>query len=301
MKEFRFSYFTVNNTVTIDEHIINVKTGPFIKKQISLLSLQHFYLFDNKDYRSIFLLYTDEKGRSKKIQLMATPAEPGFNELLSELHLRFPAKGLNHLSEAEAFKVMKAANPKKWAPIAAFLIIMLVMAGFLYPGLRHYFDFGFSKVNVTQLVAGDYDSRNVSISGVLLDKSMEETTTTRKNGSTTKTVSEYIPMVDEHWQEGDPVNVILSFDKLSTLEYINLFDAKAHLGVVRNIAWEGLDKSQADFFKDQYGLKIADDAILVEITNETHNDAWSLYALLLVMIILGIVFLIVAAKQRSKK
>lgn len=300
MKEFRFSYFTVSNTVTIDEHTLHVKTGPFIKKQISLLNLQHFYLFDNKDYRSIYLLYTDENGKSKKIQLMATPAEPGFNELLSELHLRFPAKGLNHLSEAEAFKAMKTANPKKWAPIAAFLIITLIIAGFFYPGLRHYFDFGHAKINVTQLVAGDYDSRNVSISGVLLDKSMEETTTTRNRGTTTTTVSEYIPMVDENWQEGEPVRVVLSFDKLTSLEYNNLFDKESHLGVIRNIAWEGLDKSQKDFFKDHYGLNMADDVTLVEITNETHNDAWSFYGLVLVMVILGIVFLIVAIRQRRR-
>jgi hypothetical protein len=300
MKEFRFSYFTVNNTVTIDGYAIRVKTGPFIKKEIQLNNLHHFYLFDNKDYRSIYLQYTDEKGKSKKIQVMATPAELGFNDLVNELQASFPTKSLNHLSEAEAFKAMKTANPKKWAPIAAFLIIALVMAGIFYPGLRHYFDFGFAKVNVQQLVTGDYDSRNVSVSGTLLPQSLEETTTTTRRGSTTTTVSEYIPMVDENWEEGDPVKVVLSFDKLSPMEYDRLFETEAHMGVVRNIAWEGLKKSQADFFKNEYGLTIADDAVLVEITNKTHNDAWAFYALLLTLGILGIVFVIVAIKQRRK-
>lgn len=301
MKEFRFSYFTVNNTVTIDEHTIRIKSGPFIKKELLQNNLQHFYLFDNKDYHSVFLLYTDDKGKSKKIQVFATPAESGFMDFSNELQQRFPGKSLNHLTEAEAFEAMKTANPKKWAPVAAFLVIALVMAGILYPALRHYFDFGFAKVTVKELVDGKFpDSRNISISGVLLNTPLEETTTRTKRGNTTTTVSDYIPLVDETWEEGDPVKVILSFDELSTLEYTQLFNTESHLGVIRNIAWEGLEKSQSAFFKDHYGLTIDKDVVLVEITNKTHNDEWAFFGFLLVLGILGIVFVIVAVKRKRK-
>ncbi len=301
MKEFRFSYFTLNNIVTIDEYSLKVKSGPFIKKEMQLNNLLHFYLFDNKDYRSVYLVYIDEKGKSKKIQVMATPAELGFNDLLNDLQQRFPERSLNHLAEADAFKAMKTANPKKWAPVVAFLIITLVMAGLFYPGLRHYFDFGFARTDVQQLSSGNYpDSRNISITGVLLDQSLEETTTTKRRGSTTTTVSQFIPLVDESWKEGDPVKVILSFKELTGAQYERVFNASSHVGVIRDIAWEGLDDSQARFFTDHYGLKIDKDVILVEITNEKHNDAWALYAMLLVLGILGIVFIIVAIKQKRK-
>jgi hypothetical protein len=300
MKEFRFSYFTLNNTVTIDEHTLRAKTGPFIKKEFSLNNLQHFYLFDNKDYRSVFLVYMDDKGKNKKLQLMSTPAEMGFTELVNELQQRFPGNSLNHLSEAEAFKTMKTANPNKWAPIAAFLIVFALMTVGFYPSLRHYFDFGFSKVNAQEIYQGKFpDSRNVTISGILLEKALEETTTSTKNGHTTTTVSEYIPMVDENWKEGDPVKIVLSYKKLSTLEYEHVFSIESHLGVVRDIAWEGLEKSQTDFFKNNYGLNIDKDAILIQVTNQTHNDEWSFYALLGVAAILGIIFLIVARKRRK--
>ncbi len=302
MKEFHFSYFTASNMVSVDEFAIRTKTGPFIKKEIPLSNFQNFYIFDNKDYRSVFFLYTDNKGKSKKVQVFATPAETGFDDMIKELHIRFPDKSLNHLSEADAFKAMKVANPKKWAPIVAFLLITIVMAGIFYPGLRHYFDFGFSKVNVSEIINGNYSgSRNVSVSGILLDKSLEETTKTTNHGSTTTTVSEYIPMVDENWKEGDPIKVVLSFDKLNDEEYSALFDTEAHLGVIRNIAWEGLSNSQKSFFKDHYGLTMDASPILIEITNQTHNDSWAFFALLLTVGILGIIFIILAVKGRKNR
>ena len=89
MKEFSFSYFTVKNVVTIDEYALRIKSGPFVKKEMQLNNLQHFYLFDNKDYRSVYFLYTDDKGKSKKVQVFSTPAEIGFTDLMSELQTRF--------------------------------------------------------------------------------------------------------------------------------------------------------------------------------------------------------------------
>lgn len=72
----------------------------------------------------------------------------------------------------------------------------------LYPGLRHYFDFGFAKVNVKELVDGKFPgSRNISISGVLLNTPFEETTSRTKRGNTTTTVSDFIPLVDETWKK----------------------------------------------------------------------------------------------------
>lgn len=83
-------------------------------------------------------------------------------------------------------------------------------------------------------------------------------------------------------------------------EYALVFNTASHLGVIRDIDWEGLGDSQVKFFTDNYGLNIDKDVILVEITNEKHNDAWALYAMLVVLGILGIVFIIAAVKQKRK-
>jgi hypothetical protein len=300
MKQYDFSYLTINSTVTIDEFKVHIKNGPFIKKDIPLASLQYFYVFPNNDYKSLYWVYTNDKGKRTKFVSMSGSSEPGFAEMCNDLQQQFPEKSLNNLPEKEAFKTMNIANPNKWAPVIAFLLIFLVLNIFFYPGLRHYFDFGFSKVQATELINGSYSgSRNISVSGILLDKSLEETTTTTNNGSTTTTVSEFIPMVDENWKEGDPVKVFLSFDKLSDAEYSELFNLESHTGVIRDIAWEGMSNDQVKFFKEHYSMNVDKDPVLVEITNQTHNDSWAFVAMIASAVILGILFLIIAIKRRK--
>jgi hypothetical protein len=299
MKEYKFNYFTAKNSVSIDDFVIRTQRGPFIKKDFPVSSLENYFVFYNNTYQSIFFVYTDDKGKRKKIQVFATPAETEFTNLVNDLKVRFPDKGLNHLSDADAFKAMKVANPNKWAPFVAFFLMIAIMCGVLYPQLRHYLDFGFANATVSEVAEKkDFGTRNISISGQLLDKSLEETTTTTSKGSTTKTTSVYIPMVDENWQEGDPVKVILSFDKLSDSEYDAVLELGEFTGVIRNIAWEGIENKQLDFLKSNYGLKFPDKPVLVQITNEKHNDTWVIFIMGLVVVILAIVFIIVAVRRK---
>ncbi len=299
MKEFSFNYFAAKNSVSIDDFSVKIKMGPFIKKDFQLANFQNYYMFDNDQYRSVYFLYTDDKGKSKKVQVFSTPAEMGFTELMKELNDRFPTKSLNHLSEAEAFKVMKTANPKKWAPFAVISIVMLVMCGILYPQIHHYLDHGFANATVTEVAEKkDLGTKNISISGLVLDKSLEETTTTTNRGSTTKSTSVFIPMVNENWKEGDPIKVILSFDKLSDEEYSQILDSHEFTGVIRDIAWEGIGSKQIDFLTTNYNLKFPEKPVLVQITNEKHNDRFVVWVLALVMGILLIVFVIMAFKKK---
>lgn len=301
MKEYQLSYMTLTSYITLDEYSVKIKQGPFVKKDIALNNLHHFYVMKGEQYNSLYWIYTNEKGKRTKFISMASSGDAGFAELTNELLQRFPEKSLNHLPEKEAFKTMNVANPKKWAPLVAFVIIFAVLCGFMYPGIRHYLDFGFSKVPVSQLIDGSYSgSRNISVSGILLDQSLEETTTTTRNGSTTTSVSEFIPIVDENWKEGDPVKVFLSFSKLTDSEYTDLFDKEAHLGVIRNIAWEGMSNDQVKFFKDHYGMTVDKDPLLIEITNKTHNDEWVIFALTGCVVIIGVIFLIVAIRRRKR-
>ena len=300
MKEYQLSYMTLTSRVSMDEHSVKIKQGPFVKKDIALNNLHHFYVMKGDQYNSLYWIYTNEKGKRTKFISMAGQGDPGFAELSNDLVQRFPEKSLNHLSEKEAFQTMNVSNPKKWAPVLAFVIIMAVICGFMYPGIRHYLDFGFSKVQVSQLTDGSYSgSRNISVSGILLDQSLEETTTTTRNGSSTTTVSEFIPMVDERWKEGDPVKVFLSFDKLSDSEYSSLFDKEAHLGVIRDVAWEGMSKDQLKFFKDHYSMNVDANPLLIEITNKTHNDEWVVAALIACIVIMAVIFVIVAIRRRK--
>src|ERR1041385_7978546 len=107
MKEFHFNYFAASNMVALDDFTIKIKMGPFVKKEFPAANLENFYMFENNTYRSVFLLFSGDNGKRKKVQVFSTPAEMGFTQLIAELNARFPQKSLNHLSEKEAFAAMK--------------------------------------------------------------------------------------------------------------------------------------------------------------------------------------------------
>jgi nitric oxide reductase large subunit len=108
-------------------------------------------------------------------------------------------------------------------------------------------------------------------------------------------------MVDSSWKEGDPIKVILSFNELSDDEYSQVLESNNFTGVIRNVAWEGIENKQTDFLKKTYNLNFPDKPVLVQITNEKHNDEWVIFVMGLVIVILIIVFIIVAVKRNRSR
>src|ERR1043166_189700 len=106
MKQYDFSYTTIHTFVTIDEFKVHIKSGPFIKKDIPLANLHHFYVQENRGYKSIYWVYTNDKGKRTKFVSMSDYHNPSFAQLSNDLLQQFPEKSLNHLSEKEAFQVM---------------------------------------------------------------------------------------------------------------------------------------------------------------------------------------------------
>lgn len=298
-REFVFSYMTNKSTVMFDGTMVNLKMGPFRKKSFPFHSIVNWYVYEEKAYRSIFFTYINESGKQKKIQLFAQLGEIGFRDLIEELNASIGAKGLNHLPQKEALKVMKAANPKKVGAIGAMVIILILTTTFAFPGLRHYFDFGFEEMSVEQLINGeDAGTRNLKLLGFPLDQTLEETTKTTRNGSTTTTIQVYIPIVPSDWEDGDPVHVIMQFDELSDEDYYGALGNSDFVGVVRNIWFEGLEDDQIQFFKDEYGMDVSDDVILFEVTGEEHNDSAMFYGWLAINGIFLILFSIMYIRNR---
>lgn len=288
---------TAKNVVTIDQYSINCKIGPIIKKNALLSNVQHYYVFDDQQYRNLMLTFTDESGKVKKIQLYSGYGEEGFEQLLTALQQRLPGKSLQHLPEKEALAQMKIANPRKVGAILAFAIITIVISIIFVPGMIHYFDMGFESATVQELLDGKTSTRNLKLSGTLLDAGIEETTTTTRKGSTTTTVKVLLPIVTEAWTEGQPALVVLEFDEMSGTEYSNVLNQSEFTGVVRNVWWEGLDQQQRDYFQTNYGLEVPEQALLFEVTGEQRNDAVMFYIWLGIVAFMGILFLLVYIKQ----
>jgi hypothetical protein len=299
MPTFSFSFYTNTCTITIDDFNVHCKIGPFLKKEFAFTSIQHYYVWNTKTNMTLYITYMDNAGKIKKVPLASALGDQGFFQLRAYLDEKIPGKSLCHLDEATAFKSLQMANPKKWAPIAACAIIFVILGVVLFPQLRHNFDYGFKEVTLAELLKGDLDTRNVSVIGVPLDYGLVETTTSTRNGSSSTTTSSFIPIGGPDWKEGDPVKVVLQFKEMSDAEYSDALDHEGFTGVIRDIWWEGLSTKHIDFFKSEYNLSFDGTPLLIEVTNEKHNDAYALWIFLGIAGIVIIIVVIAAIKNRK--
>ena len=287
--EYIFSYMTNKNSLTFDGHNVLIKQGPFRKTTFPFNNILNWYVYDDKTYRSMFITYTSDAGKQKKIQLFTQHGEQGFHALIDGFNQTIPTKCLNHLEKKEAFKIMKAADPKKVGALGAFIVIFILTTVFMSSGLRHYFDFGFEERSIDEVIAGEYDTRNLDIMGYPLQETLEETYT--KSGSTTYTY--YVPLVNDMWEDDQPIPVIMKFSEDVYNSYDE--DATAFKGVVRDLWMEGADQDVKDFFGSEYGFEVNDDVILFEVTGEEHNDSLMFFIWLgingIFVVLLGVVYL----------
>lgn len=293
--EFIFSYMTNKNSVMYDGMNLIIKRGPFHKKSIPLSSIANWYVFEDKTYRSLFITWNDDLGKLKRIQLFAQLGEPGFADLVDAFNQSIGAKCLNHLPKKEAFKIMKAADPKKVGALGAMIVIFILTTVFMFPKLYHFFDFGYDdSVSIKELIDGEYDSRNMNLEGYALEEGLEETSSSSKSSSITTTY--YLPVVDPDWEYGQPVECVMLFDH--DVYYELPEDAISFKGVVRNVAWEGLDEEKAEFFRTKYDLDVSEDCLLFEVTNKEHNDAGMFYGWLAINGIFVILFAVMYVRSK---
>ncbi|HXB41785.1 MAG TPA: hypothetical protein VNZ49_14690 [Bacteroidia bacterium] len=299
MKIFTFQYYTTKNSLTVNDFSIKAQMGPLVKKEFVPASLQYFYRFKTVQYETLFATYTNEKGKTKKIQLYSSLGQPQFDEMMQYMEEKFSGHSLNHLPQAEALKMMNVANPNKWVPPFVFILLSVCMTIFFYPMLRHYFDRGYAKTTIENYISNpDLGTRNLTINGYLLDVGVKETITSSKNSPSTST---YIPMVGENWKEGDPVKIILEFGSLSESGFDDVVKQTEFTGVVRDVWWEGIASDNLDFLKDKYKLNFPDKPVLMEVTGEVKNDGFVIWVWGGTLIFILVLVVVVAVKMNPKK
>ncbi len=258
---FSFKHM-VTCTVTVDDLSIHLKSGPFIKRDFLLSNVQQFYAYHhtvNANFLCLYINYTADNGKTKKVQLMSGERETGFPALVKELELRLPGKSLNHLSQEEAMKQLKTFNPQgPMVYVILWILTMLILGAYEYPAMVHALDSGLAKASVAEIIEGkDFGTRNITVKGILIDSSVEMTSTYRWDSYKHM----YLPMVDNDWRQGDSIRLVLeSGEKFLVQQDYN--------GVIRNVAWEGIDPKIVNFFNTNYSLPVSNHAVLVEINGK---------------------------------
>ncbi|MBI3511614.1 MAG: hypothetical protein HY064_13215 [Bacteroidetes bacterium] len=299
MPYFQFKYMTNTCTANIDDFTVATTTGPFVKKNFAFNDILNFYYQQKSTLHSIIITYNDANGKKKKTMMYANPGEPGIQQLNAYLMEKIPGKSVNGLSEKEAYRAMAISNPAKLAMVLVFVIMTAILGVVLFPGLTHYFDYGFQQVQVNDVALGKISgSRNVVIQGGLVNAGEEETVTSTNRGSTTVTHTTYVPIVGDEWKEGDPVAVVLKFNELSDADYNAALAQHSFVGVIRNVWWEGIGSDKVNYLKEHFQLNIPSKPVLIEVTNQEHNDAYAIWVFGGIEAVVLIILVIAAVKNK---
>lgn len=130
-KSFSFEYAAAVTTITLDNQIMEIKTG-FVKRLINLSQLKHFYLVSKNSYHTLYITYEERNGKVKKAAMNAEANDPELLKLVKEMSERFPGKSLNHLSEKEAYRTMQVTNPVLIVVIILLIVLSSVGAAIFF-------------------------------------------------------------------------------------------------------------------------------------------------------------------------
>lgn len=150
--------------------------------------------------------------------------------------------------------------------IGAFLFAIGIFA---LPGLVHAMDRGQATADAGELSAAfSAASRNLTVKGVpRLDLNVGRTVRQRGTAGTT---SVYFPLVPASWTPGQPVKVIASAREFKSDQLDALAGAAEFKGVLANAPLEsivfGIPGSVRTYLQDNHKLKVADDAVLFNLT-----------------------------------
>jgi hypothetical protein len=285
---YQFSYMAVTRvTAKLDAQALEARVG-IRTFRAEVARLRHLYVRDSRmgnGYRELILTHEKSPGKLARIRLYADLGQPGFDALVQALVAMRPDIDIRRMDAKSAFKLMGAANTEKIALVLIAVLIPLIMGVLVLPQLIHGLDSGEDTVALAQLEQGNFpESRNVTIVGgrALLDRSVRVSTT--RKGRTT--VQYFVPLVSPGWQPGQPVAVVLRTGNLTASEDYALARANTFQGVIRDVMWEGLGRTERNFFTDRMSLHVADDATLVELNASPGAD------LLLFGVVMGITVLI---------
>lgn len=296
MKEFKFAFTIEKTKVLVDDTRMIIKRGIFYfyKVEFPISAIQNYYV--NKinygergsAYNYLVISFIGRSGKIKRIELHASLTASSFTELVNELQSRMPTKSLNHLEEAEALKILKTTDWRKIAPLIGSVCFMALMIILFIPELVHYADTGFAQASLADVThQKDLGTRNISIRGRLLHESIATSFKGRYNDY----YKQYIPLVADDWKAGDSIKIILLFRTQE--EKTRVRDREEYIGVIRDVAWEGMDASDVEALRD-LPVNLPDHPVLVDITWSKRNNTGTPW-------ILGVFFILTCISYFSLK
>jgi len=286
-QEFSFKFMVLTVKASLDAVNLTIKQGLKTWK-VEVTKLRHLYIIEHTDMGfELILSYVTGADKLKRIRCNANFAEQGFQDLIKAILARRPEIDIRDKPLNEAHKLMGAVNFVRWAPAIVAILVVGIVAFIFLPSLIHGLDFGKQTIDIAYCVTDcPISTGNLKVKGILLPEYAMVLESTQEDTGITTVEAEYYPLVRVDWQEDDPVYMILKTPYTDDYTFEELLRLPAIPGVLRNVLWEGLSSEYRNFFRDEIGINLADNLMLLDYNADTG------FEFMISLIVIGSVLLV---------
>lgn len=286
MQEYVLSYELHRTTVTIDGEKITLQKGTQTRTFL-IEQLKKMYIKDYKDYCALIIQLETSSGKDENINIAFRKNQASALELANALAKIKPTIDLRNVGKKQAKKELgiKEKGHILYLIIPLFVVLLSI---FIYlPSIIHFLDGGSANVDIKQLIEKEkFGTRNLTVKACMLADGMVETTQIKRHSITTSNETDYFCLLTScDYVESDTVYVMMKYSEPFAVQPT---DKSFHV-TLRNVMWEGPSKKEIEFFKNNYGVKLSEDLILLELKKDGIHGFGFLIIIVIVTIVAGFV------------
>lgn len=259
--EFRYTVFTV--TARLDDRRIEVRAG--VRTSAATLErLQHLHVHTDPErgVEELLLSYAAPGGRLRRIRVFADVGEPGFARLVDALVDARPDVDIRHLDRRQAWDRTGSRELDRWVLPGMMAVAIAGLAIVFAPRLMHGFDGPRITIAAADLARGDRPpTRHLLVEGrAVVDEALFAD---QDPDRITEPTTAWLPLVGPEWRSGAPVGVVLEVRNRTRGDILAVGEAEQFSGLLRDIAWEGLEGRRRAAFEKK-GVRLTPDVALIE-------------------------------------
>ena len=274
------------------------------KIQIPIEQIQHIFVqrLEASNMEELIICQQLLAGQRKVHRIPSMAGQPGFAQLVEALIARRPDADIRSMDPVEARKLMGGKNVHKITLIVLVPVVTLIVAIFGLPAFIRGFDTGHATVSAANFITGDLPgTRNLTLenSAPVVDASVELTTTSTNNGSTSTTVEYFVPAIDPNGPADQAVHLVI---KCSDVELKELVPGEPLPGILRNVLWEGFPKDVRAYMTNDLELTVAQNVYIFDYKGSSKTELYMWLAIVGgVFVLMTVVSFFVYRKSFAKK
>lgn len=268
---FEFRYTVFNVSARLDGRRFEVRAGVRTSAApIERLQHLHVHVDTERGVDELLLSYAAPGGRLRRIRVFADAGEAGFGRLVDALLKARPDIDIREVDRREAWSRTGSRELDRWVLPGMMAAAILALAVVFAPRILHGFDGPPAKVDAAALARGDRPpTRHLIVEGrAVLEAAIFADHDPDRIAEPT---AAWLPLVGPEWRADEPVGAVLEIRNRTRADILAIADRGRFEGLLRDIAWEGLDGRRRAAF-EKAGLRLRPEVALVEYGASPSSD-----------------------------